>query len=119
MHVHVLGIGAMGTLVASHLRTAMRQRLMPLMRTRTPRWHVPASVAAYLPDAESLTLTLHMREKAGSRKQDDDTPGFTELTVDREGARMTEKGFEVELASPVDPVQTRVCLLYTSPSPRD
>ncbi|EDP44907.1 hypothetical protein MGL_0714 [Malassezia globosa CBS 7966] len=119
MHVHVLGIGAMGTLIASHLRTAMRQRLMPLMRTRTPRWHVPASVAAYLPDAESLTLTLHMREKAGARKQDDDTPGFTELTVDREGARMTEKGFEVELASPVDPIQTRVFLPDANGIPRE
>ena len=35
MHVHILGVGAVGTLIATHLRAAVRQGLM--VRAFTPR----------------------------------------------------------------------------------
>ena len=83
MHVHILGVGAVGTLIATHLRAAVRQGLM--MRAFPPRSPVRSAVAAHLPDAAKTTITLHMREKAFARS----SPVFRELRVNHDGACMS------------------------------
>ena len=104
MHVHILGVGAVGTLIATHLRAAVRQGLM--MRAFPPRSPVRSAVAAHLPDAAKTTITLHMREKAFARS----SPVFRELRVNHDGACMSERGYAVELVSPIDPAQPQVLL---------
>ena len=104
MHVHILGVGAVGTLIATHLRAAVRQGLM--MRAFPPRSPVRSAVAAHLPDAAKTTITLHMREKAFARS----SPVFRELRLNHDGACMSERGYAVELVSPIDPAQPQVLL---------
>lgn len=106
MHVHILGVGAMGTLVATHLRASVRQLLVPGVRALTPRSSVRASIAPYLPDAATTTITLHMREKPFMRKPHE--PIFKNLCVHRDGARLCEHGFGAELTSPLDPTHPHV-----------
>lgn len=102
MHVHVLGVGALGTLVATHLRASLRQLLVPISRSRASRWIVPQHVSPYLPDPAHTTLTLHLRDRPMKGT------GPLRLRVERDGVCMTEKGFQLELVSPVDPAQPRI-----------
>lgn len=103
MHVHVLGAGAVGTLVAVHMRAAVRQRLGVAGRVRGSGataariLPLPPHLAPYVPDATSTRITLHLRERRN------ETRHALEATVERDGARMMEGPFDVEWASALDP----------------
>ncbi|KAL4402121.1 2-dehydropantoate 2-reductase (Ketopantoate reductase) (KPA reductase) (KPR) [Malassezia pachydermatis] len=114
MHVHVLGVGAIGTLIAAHVRAMVRQRSMAATASSVPSWRfsrvpmfvVPQHVAPFWPDATTTTVTLHMRDRMYDRAKEPRKPGAS-VTVERDGARLTETGFHVELTSPADPSQPR------------
>ncbi|WFD31682.1 hypothetical protein MSPP1_002721 [Malassezia sp. CBS 17886] len=109
MQVHVLGVGAVGALVAGHLRTVVRRCQLPtagvqaLARTpraaRAPRLAIPQHVAPYLPPGDGLGVTLHLRERRFARDRET-PPSAATVTVERDGVRMAESGFGVELWSP-------------------
>ncbi|WFD34497.1 hypothetical protein MCUN1_001338 [Malassezia cuniculi] len=79
MHAHVIGVGAVGTLIASHMR-----RVLAAPRTRGLRELIPES-----------TLTLHLRERPFA-KQPLAAPG-RRLIVERDGALSVQDGFRIEL----------------------
>ncbi|CCU99377.1 unnamed protein product [Malassezia sympodialis ATCC 42132] len=116
MHVHVLGVGALGTLVATHLRASVRQRLMQVSRSRVSRWLVPQHVAPYLPDPARTSLTLHMRDRPMMMPAQGTS---FHLSVERDGVPMTEHGFQLELVSPVDPAQPRLLVPDADGVPRE
>lgn len=101
MRVHVAGVGAVGTLVAAHLRAAVRRKQKALsLQSDGLRPHD-------LFDPRTTGITLHLRDRRYAEAPQRGQPGGS-VTVERDGVRMTESGFAVELRSALGASATRV-----------
>ncbi|WFD40409.1 uncharacterized protein MJAP1_003395 [Malassezia japonica] len=105
MQVHVVGVGAIGSLLAGHTRALLRLReraasagVAPLRGARVPKLAIAPRVAPYLPDEARSGVTLHLREKRQAHVPGKPMLGST-VTVERDGARSVESGYTVEVAS--------------------
>lgn len=106
MQVHVLGVGAIGTLLAGHVRSLMATREMAgaarlkkfVRMPVLPRLSVPYDVGRFLPSIQQSGVTLHLRERQ-RRTAPGKPPLGSELIVERDGARMQTSGFVVEMVS--------------------
>lgn len=111
MHVHVVGVGAVGTLVAAHVCTSLRQA-----HARAAGAGARGALATAW-DAAS-TVTLHLREMRHRRRAGRHPVG-KELTVERDGVCQTVSNFRVEWASALDAAQPRVSPPHEPLSPMD
>ena len=98
MRVHVVGVGSIGTLIAAHMHAVLRHGARRGAGAELPR---------HFPDPRTTGLTLHLRDRRFARTPQRGLPGGS-VTVERDGMRMTESGFTVELASAASSSGTRV-----------
>ncbi|PKI83969.1 hypothetical protein MVES1_002057 [Malassezia vespertilionis] len=111
MQAHIVGVGAIGTLLASHTRAILRQRqrtevvgaTMFGQNARSAKMAIPPHVVPYMPDASASSLTLHMRDRTYTSGKK--VSGI--VTAERDGVRMVESGCNVELASAAGPDHVR------------
>lgn len=101
MQVHVLGVGAIGTLLAGRARALQRVGAPGVPgRKHRARAAVPPHIARYLPDA--LDITLHIRKRPSSSE----TPRG-HVTIERDGQRTHESGYTLEEVSAASPETLR------------
>ncbi|WFD03119.1 hypothetical protein MOBT1_001808 [Malassezia obtusa] len=106
MQVHVLGVGAIGSLLAGHLRSLLATREMAdaarlkkfVRMPALPRLSVPYDVGRFLPRAEASGVTLHLRDRPRAGAAGKPALGSA-VVVERDGARMHTTGYTVELMS--------------------
>ncbi|KAI3617408.1 hypothetical protein CBS9595_003317 [Malassezia furfur] len=117
MQVHVLGVGAIGSLLAGHLRSLMATREMAdatrlkkfVRMPSLPRLSVPYDVRRFLPHPERSGITLHLRER--HRPSPSSKPALgSQVIVERDGARMQTSGYRVEFMSAAAQAPTRVLM---------
>ena len=124
MRFHVLGVGAIGSLVAFHLKRSLRARRIqagfpsrrellsadlsgdPERLASAASLSVPAHVAPYLPNPLTSSVTLHIRKRPfvrhSQRKMNNS------IVLERDSVRDIEGGFQVQQSSATSEIMTSV-----------